>query len=782
MSSRALVTLGTGDQQTHVDFVQQGQVDWILFGRTVYSASLAVMQRHASCGIQPVTYGAGLALASRFNPSPKGRERMDNALQNLEVFPGFDKVLYFGFGVQSFVRLLAQRQIGVNCIALCSCLVDTHNEELSARVLQELWDIQDFPNDYKPSYAQFLALVKACAGVITGTTFGETVSVMLGEGRKKGLSLTKGASGAQDIAKALNGLFQISRGVVENITIIGGLDCAFIAALAHWIFSFSTHEDIEGNLVFMGGESEKLNMVTENTAQVTVRYGKFDRSSQVQLERTTYILGDYKEMLIHMEYPMIFDLVARVPWNSCLSRVYGSAFAKLLDAPRLLGRFLGGASRLSAGLACSETDVAGLSRENYTNFVPASYGKGFIQSIGCIFPELQRVEHLANTMQHALQLSMAEAVKSIEDATFTLKAICGCIYCGPKHPESDEWGRSEIVCAVAVASTILRLASILACIDFDSNIQPTLSGLELFGNQAQLTWRSRHDWEENFLNLMVYYNNDSQKNLMMDDIHTIFIGTAYRGYLNLAQPSPSTVWTCCTASSQGGVCIYLDALRSLSSRAESMRLLHVRRGHIEWVGKRYDSVWDGFQLGVGQVREANIGMAEFQNATVKLPNSQMALPSINLKGLVSERATGDRLHFYYRATTSTGLVNLQPGMLTESILKNTGTLSCKQERCNERLAFPCTIIQKGWLLTKEQTRGLEYRDRLACCIWTYKDDIARCMAIALHEHLIYNDIKGAIFIRSHECLACSTQSVIGAVAKSLTGQGCWKGYCVAHIV
>lgn len=47
-------------------FAQQGQVDWVAFGNTVWSASAGVLQRFAAANVQPVTYGAGLALASQF--------------------------------------------------------------------------------------------------------------------------------------------------------------------------------------------------------------------------------------------------------------------------------------------------------------------------------------------------------------------------------------------------------------------------------------------------------------------------------------------------------------------------------------------------------------------------------------------------------------------------------------------------------------------------------------------------------------------------------------------
>lgn len=210
MSDSQALTIGNfGDR---LGFAQQGQVDWVAFGNTVYSASLATMQRLASAGVQPVTHGAGLALATQFRLSEVGRRRMDEALQNLKAFPGFERVLYFGFGVQSLVRLLGETQPGINCLALCSCLADSHDEKLAAYVLKELWEVLEFPREYEPAYAQFLALIKACSGVVATTTFGAAVTIMLGDIRKRRKNNLLETGNPKSVAKVLNGLFKLSNG------------------------------------------------------------------------------------------------------------------------------------------------------------------------------------------------------------------------------------------------------------------------------------------------------------------------------------------------------------------------------------------------------------------------------------------------------------------------------------------------------------------------------------------------------------------------------------------
>lgn len=242
--------------------MQQGQVDWVAFGNTIWSAFAAVLQRFASSGIQPVTFRAGLALSSQFRMSNIGRQRMDHAMQSLRGVPGLNKILWFGFGYQSFVKMMGETQLGLNAVALCSCLAEVHSEETAARVLQELWKLNECPEDYEPSFTQFLALVKACSGVLAFSAFNSMLDSMTGHGPWRyrdpyfQRSVLK-ASNASDIARALHGLFQITRGRVEKITLLGQNECAFVAAFGHWLFDIAVHvEDVAGDVLFSSGEKK----------------------------------------------------------------------------------------------------------------------------------------------------------------------------------------------------------------------------------------------------------------------------------------------------------------------------------------------------------------------------------------------------------------------------------------------------------------------------------------------------------------------------------------------
>ena len=183
---------------------------------------------------------------------------------------------------------------GIKCVALCACLADVHSESSAAMILQELWQVYEFPDQYEPSHGQFLALVKLCSGMIVKTPFTGIVDVVLGNMLWKIPSGSHGeipeASYAKDFAQALRGMFRLSRGELDSITVTGGGECAFIAALALWLFDFRIRvESDENELIF-------TNVPDEAALQVRVQYGSV-RNALVEIRGTTCLLGDFGDAI-----------------------------------------------------------------------------------------------------------------------------------------------------------------------------------------------------------------------------------------------------------------------------------------------------------------------------------------------------------------------------------------------------------------------------------------------------------------------------------------------------
>ena len=128
---------GRGSDGATAVFQQQGQLDYVAMSNSVISRTVAVAKRLAAAGIMPITHEAGLTMSTRFRLGAMGHMRISEALGNLRQYYGFERVLWFGFGHQSFLSLLTEHQAGFN--ALCASLAaEVYGVDRSAQLLQAL--------------------------------------------------------------------------------------------------------------------------------------------------------------------------------------------------------------------------------------------------------------------------------------------------------------------------------------------------------------------------------------------------------------------------------------------------------------------------------------------------------------------------------------------------------------------------------------------------------------------------------------------------------------------
>ena len=243
----------TGGYSAPLAFAQQGRVDWAALGNTAWKMTSAMLLRLSTAEIQPATYGAAIAFGCRFKLGTMGNRRVENAIQQMQGSPSIRKLLWFGFGYKSFVHVLSETQAGLNCMALCACLAESHGQRVAGEVLSALWHTCGFPEAYEPSQAQFAHLIKACEGLLANSSFGTTF-VQMANLR----NLVSGRSGSNDCgprqremfaeprntAVMLCALFDISNNEVESIdkaesfNIAGDVDWGFIHAIAQFLLDF----------------------------------------------------------------------------------------------------------------------------------------------------------------------------------------------------------------------------------------------------------------------------------------------------------------------------------------------------------------------------------------------------------------------------------------------------------------------------------------------------------------------------------------------------------------
>ena len=729
-------------------FMQNGQVDWVAFANSLWYTSSAVLQRFSSAGVQPITFGAGLALASQIRLGRLGNQRMHSAIADVRGFWSMEKLLYFGFGARSFLKVMADTQLGVNCIALCASLAELHSEHASAWILQELWKLHGFPREYLPSHSQLTALVKACSGVLTRTEFSAIPDRMLGYNMDTG-QLMPEISNPEDIARAIHGLGEISNGKVSTITVTGGIECAYIAAFAHWLLNLSISVDDEDDRVIYQD-------IPPDQSQVVITYRRQADLSLVQVSSNTYVLRKLDDIFIHN--PDISDtfLYFRTPWDGCLARLFGTAFSNLTRVPNNLGDFLGSVARIYRGLATGESDVGNFSRESYINFVDSSHGEGFIDSVGSIFPELKRLGGLFDIMHSALNVPLKEALRTLERTALNLGQLCKCSCC------TLPGTKSEAFCLLAIVFAIRELVSTISCTVLDDKILPNTSGIRGFYVRAYnhlVTWQGNRNDE---LPLLAIAAGLPMEGMVGDFVngHTHFDLLSYpmelfSGYCKHDRSYPEnnpSEREFCTATVRQGLCYYLDCLRSLSGIVENARIVHIVPGHIQMGDRQFDNTYDPGQMERARLSPIEFDIIEKFDSGDSLEQPRWGKLKAEPRGL--EKMTEHELVVYYKALIpNEPPVNLRLCYISGHILKNRGLLTCDGRQCVSRLNLPCGLVRQGWHNPNRNPEALiGYRAEKLCFIWPQLDDVGRC--IVTQEH------HSSVFFRRTECVSCCTTSLL----------------------
>lgn len=709
--------------------MQQGHVDWVAFGDTIWTATSAVLQRFAAAGIQPVTYGAGLLLFNQMHLDQVGQSRMENAVASLKASSSSGKLLRFGFGYQSIAGTMAESLAGIKCLAICACLAESHSAELAARVLSELWRKSNFAEEYEPCHSQFLALIKATAGVVTGTDFSVNLDVMLGDQlwrepsgshyttflvRKMEDGVLE-ASNPKDIANALHGLFKISRGDADHMVVTGGCECAFISTVAHWLLNLRVLvRDCDGRVIF--DDSGK-----GAARQVVVQYGK-TTNEPLQVAGTTYVLGSCREVFGRIPERDEYHLLVRTPWSCCLSRVFGTGFKALVNKPDLLGDYLGGVARIHRAVATGEKNVGNLSRFQYVSYAEPSYGIGFVNTVISTFPELNSVDGLHERMQHCVNITFDEAIRKVELSILSLEALCICECCTSEPEETTLWPDNSRVCLVGIAYAIRRIAMVMSCVvqDFgSSNLHPAIRGIYEFsalGKQpkglntnatkrmtdyhegkktvfSNCTW-ARPDFYWNALGLRHQYGR------MKDiDHHSLAsVCLLLQGSITKSEGMSLSDRQPITAVSRQGICCYMEVFRDLSCQPERLCRVRVLAGQIHCKNRRYDFVQDGDVLNSQTDGAADLDAAEILGPSTSIPEVRQCPEITKTEALATERGTDSAVSFVYRVTLSNTSVYLGPGKLTKTILESAGQIDCRGRGCKSTLAIPSHQVHKGWTI------------------------------------------------------------------------------------
>ncbi|MCJ1416896.1 hypothetical protein MMC32_003235 [Xylographa parallela] len=293
-------------------------------------------------------------------------------------------------------------------------------------------------------------------------------------------SIDRPATKPKDAAKVLVALFRVSRAYLDNITTIGGIECAFIAALASWLFELRLWvEDDEQTVIYN-------NLEGPAKAQVYVQYGPHTEHSTV-VTSTTYKLLNYYEVLDSDRGNQGIHLISRHPWDGCLSALYGIAFERLRENSDVLGSYFGSVARIYEALALGEKGIETISFLFDSDSVESAYGLSYLNNILSTFPELGRINGLQVAMISAAQVSFEEALQTANTSVVVLEGKCACMrntrlfvdHVDGVHLSGAPTDASRH-CIASIAFAIRDTARLTARIVKDPwylNLKPTTAGL-----------------------------------------------------------------------------------------------------------------------------------------------------------------------------------------------------------------------------------------------------------------------------------------------------------------
>ena len=780
-------------------FAQQGQVDWVAFGNMAWNMTSATLQRFSAADVQPVTYGAAIAFGCRFKLGPIGNRRIEHAIKNLQGSPSFRKNIWFGFGYKSFVHVLSETQAGFNCMALCACLAEVHSHEVAGEVLSELWQSCGFPEEYEPSHTQFVNLLKVCEGVLADSSFGATCQQMANlrnlviedseSNRKKTRSRDKCAK-SKNIATVLCALFDISKNKAESIEIAGGAECSFIGAVAQWLLDLDVY--VIGTSDH-GPQGKKPNVIVQYD---TLREEDHLKSSN-GLQSATYYLNDVDDYWSQISSTDAAEsrFILRVPWETALSRTFGTDFDRLCEVSFSFAEFLGSAARIYSALAVGEADLGVFDdcRESFSGYLDNSHGPGLVSSIMDTFPELGTLEGFLKSTQNAQGTSFQQAVASCQRSVSSIVRYCECSACNrrnskPLHAKSAE------NCILRIVYAVLHISVTLAAVLQHPGLLPTISGIRHFYTRAP---RNKST-----------YHADGQNNAKQKDLPELLgLGVSggdfdsldysvilYSGSSSFRAGGPIHLRdeaTARTALSHKGICGYSSILRHLNGQPDVITLIHVLPGHIQRGWQRFDAVYDEPEDTIGRnyLRERLYDLNSLDTSR------GISAARADLRASVTTKPGAKALYFSYSLalnpsqTFQKGVApsfRIHPGLVANEIMRTSCLIPCRggkdchpdgpletQECPQMRIPLGTRTENGEWIFCSKSK--LQFETGFACTVsQAEEDDIDLCIAVQLHHIAQATNVK--LLIRRHECLPCTTRAVMRLGNDVLKARQKLKGY------
>lgn len=323
--------------------------------------------------------------------------------------------------------------------------------------------------------------MNVCAGAVIDSTFPNTVegfSRLLGHSsRVKTFPPLHEPTTSKALAGALLELAKVSNGSLRSITLQGGIDCAWLAAVSQWLLNLPV-EIIETSGVCLYSNvlpnsdihAQVIIIQISPNAPHDLEAKALSRSYLVPHGQLCFSLLD-EAAIGDGSHPHLFSQ-ERTEWNSILHNTFGWPADELLQ-PKYAGRLT---TFLCSGFAPAEWNLSGAKYiEPLPNLTPwgmfssdtySQVIRGFLSFAANQLPELK----------HLLHFSMSDIIdapkKPCESFSNVLAEICPCKHCGLGSVTS-----AETLCLHRVGFTIWKYLWILFWCDIHASIKPSTNGL-----------------------------------------------------------------------------------------------------------------------------------------------------------------------------------------------------------------------------------------------------------------------------------------------------------------
>jgi hypothetical protein len=589
------------DVRTTAGFSQQGSVDWVALSRGTLGLTIQGISRLSQAGIEALTVLAARGIFLQVRLGAIGQGRIEKAVKSIQVFPSMNSALWFGFGVKHVVRNLSESAEGLACIGICSCLTEEFSASVSAQIIAELFRLYKPPDDLTPALGQWTALINACQGVVAVTEFGIILSSVAKIFLLDGTPNLVKASRPEAIAKVLQGLFEVSLGSKNTIVITGGADCAWFAAVAHWLLELSVQVvNGQGEVLYRPGYVKEASI---ESVQVTICYERTSINASAITKRSFVIPSGDK--LIHRgladtdidELSIISH--GRLQWSACLTDTFGSPMRSLLSfSAANTGLALGAAARIFEHLAFQGWHEGFPGGEHFAFAVTShpvnsgSYGRGFLLKARSLLPELSQSSKLLNNLESMLEKSTRTAIRDFSESMSSIIKLCACRLCqqscdsaGSSDELESDQSRRNSFCSFLLVMTICNLVRLSSNIEMpgDTLVYPTRSGIE------RIYWELKKETEDEF-----GYDDPPMDRLFRSWLNEPVLTQALRLYSGRSvDRKTSTALNACAIAAHG-LCVYTSTLTEISIDPERILPVKVVPGRIQWKNHTYDDIQDPY--------------------------------------------------------------------------------------------------------------------------------------------------------------------------------------------